>query len=505
MKCDFQVPPQLYDSFIATIDKGSIKTMQNRSMPADPHSTPAAVLMGDAFNMRHPLTGGGMTVALSDIAVLHNLLKPLRDLNDASSLCRYLESFYILRKVGAQIETELKEKKLRVEDALNAIKAAVEEGIVVGGGCTLLRLATNVDVIKLTLDNDEQKVLYGLPHSSYPLKLSVVIEKALFSDDFKYGYNAVTGKYEDLMAVGIIDPTKACWVLQKIGSYDDKRLQQFLDNVQYKCVGILRYEQISHMLSGILLDVEDVKYDLLLASGREVIMQQKIFDMEKVLAGERAKSVKDKAELKAQYQKIVTQLEEDSARNMEQLSGIRDIFAQRHLEDGYSSADIIALSERRFDNFVGPAFEEAEDNADHVREGLGTVYGLDGNVPLERDQAHEANVQDKAYTEKLVSRDPYERHLESVIAFYGGEMKKNEEERDKMHDFMVEAEVTYNVDIIRADYLNRADFNVYNSESILVPINKSQAEYGREVVTSSTPEVVDGYSRVIKKIDLWNV
>lgn len=61
-------------------------------------------------------------------------------------------------QVGAQTETELKEKKLRVEDALNATKAAVEEGIVIGGGCTLLKLANLVDKIKLTLDNDEQKV-----------------------------------------------------------------------------------------------------------------------------------------------------------------------------------------------------------------------------------------------------------------------------------------------------------------------------------------------------------
>ncbi|KAF6148070.1 hypothetical protein GIB67_024245 [Kingdonia uniflora] len=141
MKCGFQVPPQLYDSFIVTIDKGSIKIIQNRSMPADPHPTPGALLMGDAFNMRHPLTGRGMTVALSDIVVPHNLLKPLRDLNDASSLCRHLKSFYTLHKVGVQTETELKEKKLRVEDVLNAITAAVEERIVVGGGYTLLRLA----------------------------------------------------------------------------------------------------------------------------------------------------------------------------------------------------------------------------------------------------------------------------------------------------------------------------------------------------------------------------
>lgn len=74
--------------------------MANRSMPAVPHPTPGALLMGDAFNMRHPLTGGGMTVALSDIVVLNYLLRPLRDLHDAPSLCKYLESFYTLRKVN---------------------------------------------------------------------------------------------------------------------------------------------------------------------------------------------------------------------------------------------------------------------------------------------------------------------------------------------------------------------------------------------------------------------
>ncbi|KAI3716335.1 hypothetical protein L6452_23601 [Arctium lappa] len=122
-------------------------------------------------------------------------------------------------QVGAQTETELKEKKLRVEDALNATKAAVEEGIVVGGGCTLLRLAAKVDSIKATLDNDEQKVGAEIVRRAlgYPMKLiaknagvngSVVIEKVLSSDNFKFGYNAATGTYEDLMAAGIIDPTK---------------------------------------------------------------------------------------------------------------------------------------------------------------------------------------------------------------------------------------------------------------------------------------------------------
>ncbi|KAL2505635.1 Squalene epoxidase 1 [Abeliophyllum distichum] len=101
-----QVPPELLDAFISAIERGNIRTMPNRSMPAAPHPTPGALLMGDAFNMRHPLTGGGMTVALSDIVVLRNLLRPLRDLNDSTTLCKYLESFYTLRKpVASTINT----------------------------------------------------------------------------------------------------------------------------------------------------------------------------------------------------------------------------------------------------------------------------------------------------------------------------------------------------------------------------------------------------------------
>ncbi|KAH7315207.1 hypothetical protein KP509_21G040000 [Ceratopteris richardii] len=122
-------------------------------------------------------------------------------------------------QVGAQTETELKEKKLRVEDALNATKAAVEEGIVVGGGTALLRLALKVDDVKSTLENYEQQVGADIVKRalSYPLKLiaknagvngSVVTEKVLSNDDPRYGYNAATGTYEDLMSAGIIDPTK---------------------------------------------------------------------------------------------------------------------------------------------------------------------------------------------------------------------------------------------------------------------------------------------------------
>jgi len=122
-------------------------------------------------------------------------------------------------QVGAQTETELKEKKLRVEDALNATKAAVEEGIVIGGGSTLLKLAAAVDGIKAGLDNDEQKLGADIIKRSlvYPLRLiaknsgengSVVAQTVLESKDVNFGFNAATGVYEDLMAAGIIDPAK---------------------------------------------------------------------------------------------------------------------------------------------------------------------------------------------------------------------------------------------------------------------------------------------------------
>ena len=96
-----QVPPELHSAFISAIEKrNNIRTMQNRTMPAAPHATPGALLIGDAFNMRHPITGGGMTVALSDVVVVRDLLRPLHNLYDASAICKYLESFYTLRKVS---------------------------------------------------------------------------------------------------------------------------------------------------------------------------------------------------------------------------------------------------------------------------------------------------------------------------------------------------------------------------------------------------------------------
>lgn len=101
-----QIPEKLQTAFLAAVEKGNIRSMPNKSMPALPVPRAGALLMGDAFNMRHPLTGGGMTVALSDIALLRNLLRPMKSLHDAPALCDYLEKFYTLRKpVASTINT----------------------------------------------------------------------------------------------------------------------------------------------------------------------------------------------------------------------------------------------------------------------------------------------------------------------------------------------------------------------------------------------------------------
>lgn len=101
-----QLPQQIQSSFLAAIEKGNIRSMPNKTMPALPRPTPGALLMGDAFNMRHPLTGGGMTVALSDIVLLRDMLRPLRNFQDAESLSDYMQAFYTRRKpVAATINT----------------------------------------------------------------------------------------------------------------------------------------------------------------------------------------------------------------------------------------------------------------------------------------------------------------------------------------------------------------------------------------------------------------
>jgi chaperonin GroEL len=121
-------------------------------------------------------------------------------------------------KVGAATETEMKEKKARVEDAMHATRAAVEEGIVPGGGVALLRCAAAVDTLIKTLESDEKIGATIIRRAlEEPLRLivsnageegAVVIGKIRDSKDVNFGYNAATDEYEDLVKAGVIDPTK---------------------------------------------------------------------------------------------------------------------------------------------------------------------------------------------------------------------------------------------------------------------------------------------------------
>jgi chaperonin GroEL len=119
-------------------------------------------------------------------------------------------------KVGAATETEMKEKKARVEDAMHATRAAVEEGIVPGGGVALARCVPALD--KLKLEGDEQIGVNIVKRAiQEPLRQiaenageegAVVLGKIAESKDINFGYNALTGDYEDLVKAGVLDPTK---------------------------------------------------------------------------------------------------------------------------------------------------------------------------------------------------------------------------------------------------------------------------------------------------------
>ena len=119
-------------------------------------------------------------------------------------------------KVGAATETEMKEKKYRIEDALAATKAAIEEGIVPGGGVALLRAAAGLDTIKTEVS--EEKVAIAILRRALEEPLRQIAtnagkDGAVVAEEVKKrtgaeGYNAAKDVYEDLVVAGVIDPTK---------------------------------------------------------------------------------------------------------------------------------------------------------------------------------------------------------------------------------------------------------------------------------------------------------
>jgi chaperonin GroEL len=120
-------------------------------------------------------------------------------------------------EVGAATETEMKEKKLRIEDALSATRAAVEEGIVPGGGVAYLNAASALSKLENELTGDQYTGMAIVKRAlEEPVRViaenagaegSVVVEKVK-SMDKGMGYNAMTGEFENMIAAGIVDPTK---------------------------------------------------------------------------------------------------------------------------------------------------------------------------------------------------------------------------------------------------------------------------------------------------------
>ncbi len=121
-------------------------------------------------------------------------------------------------KVGAATEIEMKDKKLRIEDALSATKAAVEEGIVAGGGVALINAIPAVSALLQTVDGDQKTgvniVLKGLEAPirqiafNCGLEGSVIIDKIISADKVNYGFDAAKEVYTDMLEAGIVDPTK---------------------------------------------------------------------------------------------------------------------------------------------------------------------------------------------------------------------------------------------------------------------------------------------------------
>ncbi len=118
--------------------------------------------------------------------------------------------------VGAATEAEMKEKKQRVEDALHATRAAVEEGIVAGGGVALLRTSKAIDALKLEGDEalGAQIVRRAIEHplrqlcANAGVEGSVIVKEVLSGKGQNLGYNVATGEFEDLVKAGVVDPTK---------------------------------------------------------------------------------------------------------------------------------------------------------------------------------------------------------------------------------------------------------------------------------------------------------
>ncbi|ASS47065.1 Heat shock protein 60 family chaperone GroEL [Candidatus Nasuia deltocephalinicola] len=181
------------------------------------------------------------TIIIDGAGIPHDISKRIKDLNNQiiNSESQYdkekiqerlskLSNGIAIIRVGAATEIEMKEKKARVEDALHATRAAIEEGIVPGGGVTLLRIKNIIKDLKYENEDQNIGVKIVLKAMEEPIKqilinggeeISLILTNILNSNNINYGYDISERKFSDLIDSGIIDPTKVTrTALQNAGS-----------------------------------------------------------------------------------------------------------------------------------------------------------------------------------------------------------------------------------------------------------------------------------------------
>ncbi|MFO7896826.1 MAG: chaperonin GroEL [Candidatus Cloacimonadales bacterium] len=165
--------------------------------------------------------GGGSEADLkARVAQIKNQIKETSSDYDREKMqerLAKLSSGVAVIKIGAATETEMKEKKHRVDDALHATRAAVEEGIVSGGGTTLIFAAKAIDAMQSEIHEERvgaEILKKALEKPAFQIAFNageegaIIVEKIKLSEDNHFGYNAATNTFEDLFAAGVIDPAK---------------------------------------------------------------------------------------------------------------------------------------------------------------------------------------------------------------------------------------------------------------------------------------------------------
>jgi squalene monooxygenase len=172
-----QVPAKLREPLRAAVKNGAFKSMRNKTMPASPSRTPGAVLLGDAFNMRHPLTGGGMTVAFSDVVTMKSMLSPLPSFADFAAVEKRVDAFYAHRTRPALTINTLANALYRVfcasgDSSMEEMRKACFEYLRLGGSMSAgpIALLGGLETNPLTLVSHFFSVaLFGVTRLMTPL------------------------------------------------------------------------------------------------------------------------------------------------------------------------------------------------------------------------------------------------------------------------------------------------------------------------------------------------